>query len=70
MKHSTDVLPSPTKFDVPESMFEVNKESSVKISEISALATYEKVSVRVKAVAEEDPVEVKKGLGLQILLDL
>ena len=41
------IHPSPTKFEIPESMFVISDENLVTIS---ALPNYESVSVRVKGI--------------------
>lgn len=65
MKKSSEIHPSPTKFEVPVSIFTINNENLATIEEISGLSNYETVSVRVKILTEEDAVEVKKGLTKQ-----
>ena len=65
VKKSTQLLQSPSKFDIPDSMFEVGDNQLVTVQEISKLPNYQRVSVRIKVVAENNPVRVKKGLTKQ-----
>ena len=65
VKKSTQLLHSPTKFEVPNDMFEAGDNEHVTIDEISQLPNYQRVSVTVKVVVENDPVEVRKDLTKQ-----
>ena len=61
---STELHKSTKKFDVAASMFVVN-DNLVMLEEIPRLSNYQRVSVRVKVMAEEEAIEVKKGLVKQ-----
>ena len=65
VRNSSEVHSSPKKMNVPESMFAKTKENLVAIEEVSGIANYEVVAVRVKVVSEEDATEIKKGLVKQ-----
>ena len=60
VRRSTELHKSPKKFDVAASMFVVNN-NLVMLEEIPRLSNYRRVSVRVKVMAEEEAIEVKKG---------
>ena len=65
VKKSTEIHHSPKKFEVPDAMFVTKQENLVTVEEIASLPNYQCVSVRVKLVAEEEEIEVKKGLTKQ-----
>lgn len=65
VKQSTQLLHSSSKFEVPDSMFEIGDNQLVNIEEISQIPNYQKVSVRIKVIAENNPVQGKKGLTKQ-----
>ena len=65
VRNSSEVHSSAKKMNVPESMFAKTKENLVAIEEVSGIANYEVVAVRVKVVSKEDATEIKKGLGKQ-----
>lgn len=64
MKKSTELPKSPTKFDIVGSMF-VTDEHVVTISEISKLANYQRVTLRVKVLHEGKVQTVKSNLCKQ-----
>lgn len=61
---SSEVEHSPSKIEVLPSMFNVI-DDFVTIDQISELVNYQRVSVLIKVVIEEEPVNVKKGLVKQ-----
>ena len=64
VKKSTELQKSPTKFDIAEIMF-VTDEHVVTISEISKLANYQRVTLRVKVLHEGKVQTVKSNLCKQ-----
>ena len=59
MRKSSDFEKSPTKYDVDVSKFSCDSPSDITLNELSHLANFQKVDVRVKVVGESDPVKVK-----------
>ena len=62
VRNTSEVLSSPKKMNVPDSMFAKTKGSLVTIEEVAQLSNYEVIAVQVKVLGEEEATEVKKGL--------
>ena len=61
VRNNTELHTSPRKFNVESSMFD-RLDDLVMVQEIPKLSNYQRVSVRVKVLAQEEEIEVKKGL--------
>ena len=61
VRNITELHTSPRKFNVESSIFD-RLDDLVMVQEIPKLSNYQRVSVRVKVLAQEEEIEVKKGL--------
>ena len=64
VRSSSELTPSPRKFDIPAKLFSTSEDTCpVTVGELTSIANFARVSVKVKVLAEQEPVCIKNGLG-------
>lgn len=57
VRSSSELTPSPRKFDIPTKLFSTSEDTCpVTVGELTSIANFARVSVKVKVLAEQEPV--------------